>query len=247
MTLHRAGWLAAVGSLVVLSVACDDGGADAGGGAGTSGSGGAGAGEAVPTIPGLWEGNANGVSVCFYVSEDGSRLTRSSECNVTGQPGAESSSYDIGVDLVGTDENGDSCSFDFAFAADVPIDQPTNSFKASGFEASGTGAKLSFSGELTGTTSSGIARMESDGSFCQVGWGASRVTPCDAAAVQSCLDLQDCCRAILVNPVFFESCNSVVLQCDQAQCLRVLAGYPQCAPEPEPELPEGDAGTPDAG
>jgi hypothetical protein len=117
----------------------------------------------------------------------------------------------------------------------------------SGFEAPGTDAKLSFSGELTGKTSSGVARMESDGSFCQVGWGASRVTPCNEAAIQICLELLDCCRAILVNPVFFESCNSVVLECDPAQCLRVLEGYPQCAPEPEPDLPEADAGTPDAG
>jgi len=249
MTLHRVGWLAAVGSLVVLSVACDEGGADAGGGAGTGASGGTGAdsGEAVPTIPGLWEGHANGVDVCFYVSVDGSQLTQSSECNVGGQPEGGSSSYDIGVDLVGTDENGDSCSFDFAFAANVPIDQPTNSFRVSGFEAPGTDAKLSFSGELTGKTSSGVARMESDGSFCQVGWGASRVTPCNEAAIQICLELLDCCRAILVNPVFFESCNSVVLECDPAQCLRVLEGYPQCAPEPEPDLPEADAGTPDAG
>jgi len=57
---------------------------------------------------------------------------------------------------------------------------------------------------------------------------------CDEAAAQTCLDLLDCCRAILVNPVFFQSCNSVALQCDQAQCQEVLDGYMQCAPEPEP-------------
>lgn len=51
---------------------------------------------------------------------------------------------------------------------------------------------------------------------------------CDVSAVNACLDLQTCCRAILVNPVFFQSCNSVVLQCDEAQCLEVLAGYVQC-------------------
>jgi hypothetical protein len=183
--------------------------------------------------------------VCFYVSEDGLRLTPSVECNVTGQPGVGSSSYDIGVDLVGTNQNGDRCSFEFGFEADVPIDPKTSSFGVSGFEVSGTGSKLSFSGELTGETASGVARTESNGSFCQVGWGASKVTPCDEQAIQTCLDLQDCCTAILVNPVFFESCNSVVLQCDQAQCQQVLDGYPQCAPEPEPEMPEADAGTPD--
>jgi hypothetical protein len=155
---------------------------------------------------------------------------------------AESSSYDIAVDGVGTDENQDRCSFEFGFAGDVPIDPATKSFRVSGFEVPGTDATWSFSGEVTGTTASGVARTESGGSFCQVGWATSKVTPCNEAAVQTCLDLQDCCRAILVNPVFFESCNSVVLQCDQAQCQRVLDGYPRCAPEPEL-----DAGTPDAG
>jgi len=246
MILHRVGWLAAVGALVVLPVACDDGGAGAGGVAGAGGAGGTGAssGKAPPMIPGLWAGQSNGVSVCFYISEDGLRLTRSSECNVTGPPEAGSSSYDIAVDLVGTDENGDRCSFELGFAGDVPINPATKSFRVSGIEAPGTNAMLAFSGEVTGETASGVAQRESGGSFCQVGWAASKVTQCDEPAIQTCLDLQDCCRAILVSPIFFESCNSVVLQCDQAECQRVLDGYPQCAPEPEPEL---DAGTPDAG
>jgi hypothetical protein len=51
---------------------------------------------------------------------------------------------------------------------------------------------------------------------------------CDVEAVNACLDLQECCRAILVNPVFFQSCNSVVLQCNEARCLEVLEGYVQC-------------------
>ena len=51
---------------------------------------------------------------------------------------------------------------------------------------------------------------------------------CDVEAVNACLDLQNCCRAILVNPVFFQSCNSVVLQCNEARCLEVLEGYVKC-------------------
>ena len=51
---------------------------------------------------------------------------------------------------------------------------------------------------------------------------------CDVEAVNACLDLQNCCRAILVNPVFFQSCNSVVLQCNAERCLEVLEGYVQC-------------------
>lgn len=51
---------------------------------------------------------------------------------------------------------------------------------------------------------------------------------CDVSAVNACLDLQNCCRAILVNPVFFQSCNSVVLQCDEEKCLELLSGYVRC-------------------
>ena len=74
------------------------------------------------------------------------------------------------------------------------------------------------------------------------GTGGAGGGQCGEEAINSCLDLLDCCRAILINPVFFQSCNSVVLQCDQDRCLEVLGGYPQCAPDPEP-----DAGAPDAG
>jgi len=187
-----------------------------------------------PQIPGLWAGKSTGVDVCFYISEDGLGLTKSANCNVTGQPGVGSHSYDIGVDLVGTDENGAPCSFELAFAEDIVINQATNSFAVESFQPPGSDVELSFSGELIGDRASGVARSESGSSFCEIGWAASRTAPCDDAAIQTCLDLQDCCRMILVSPVFFESCNSVVLQCNQARCQRVLDGYPQCAPEPEP-------------
>ena len=51
---------------------------------------------------------------------------------------------------------------------------------------------------------------------------------CTTESANACLDLQNCCRAILVNPVFFQSCNSVVFQCDEARCTEVLEGYIQC-------------------
>jgi len=236
MTSYRSWWLAAVGCFVFLSLGCSDDAASAGGTGGAAGEGGAGGavGESTPQIPGLWEGKSNGVDVCFYISDDGLELTKSADCNVTAEPEAGSQSYDIGVDLVGSDENGDPCSFELAFAADVIINQETNSFAVRNFQPPGSDVELSFSGELIGDRASGVARSESGGSFCQVGWAATRTAICDEAAIQTCLDLQDCCRMILVNPVFFESCNSVVLQCDQAQCQRVLDGYPRCATEPEP-------------
>ena len=71
---------------------------------------------------------------------------------------------------------------------------------------------------------------------------------CTDDAINACLDLQDCCRAILVNPVFFQSCNAVVLSCDGQRCREVLAGYDTyapCRPEPEPEEGAGgDGGSP---
>jgi len=234
MTLNFFGRLTAAGCFLLLAAGCNDGGAGAGDTGGAGGTGGTGGAQAPAQIPGLWEGEANGLDVCFYISDDGLRLTPSPMCNVAGQeqPDAVPRSFDLSVELVGTYENGDRCSFDLSFAADVVIDQATNSFRASDDQS---GAELSFSGEIIGDSASGVARQNLDGSFCRVGWGARKSTQCDEAAIQSCLDLQDCCRAILVSPVFFESCNSVVLQCDQAQCLELLAGYPQCAPEPEPE------------
>ncbi|MBW1760339.1 MAG: hypothetical protein JRG67_02085 [Deltaproteobacteria bacterium] len=234
MTLNFFGRLTTAAFLLLLSAGCVDSTGD-GGAAGSGGVGGA----ALPSaqIPGLWQGKANGVDVCFYIDDDGQKLEANAMCSVTGtgQPDEVPRSFDLSVDLVGTDENGAPCSFDLSFEADVGIDPVTNAFRAGS-------AERAFSGEIMGDQASGVASMQRDGSTCRVGWAATKSTQCDDAAIQSCLDLLDCCRAILVSPVFFESCNSVVLQCDQAQCLRVLAGYPQC--EPEAEV---DAGTPDGG
>lgn len=60
------------------------------------------------------------------------------------------------------------------------------------------------------------------------GLGGSAGSTCDVAAVNACLDLQTCCREILISPVFFQSCNAVALQCNKERCLEVLAGYPRC-------------------
>ena len=94
----------------------------------------------------------------------------------------------------------------------------------------GSDAVYAFSGEIVGAFASGIARRDLGDSNCRVGWAASPRSQCDDAAINDCLDLLDCCTSILVNPVFFQTCNSVVQQCDQTQCQEVLAGYPQCAP-----------------
>ncbi len=52
---------------------------------------------------------------------------------------------------------------------------------------------------------------------------------CDVADVNACLDLLNCCRLILTNPVFFQSCESVALLCNADRCERVLAGYKICS------------------
>jgi hypothetical protein len=239
MTLNFLGRLALAGCLLLVAVGCEDGSGVTGG---TGGSGGAGSGGPPAHIPGLWEGSANGFVVCFYVSDDGLRLEPSGMCNVTGvgQPAAVPRSFDIRVDPVGVDEQGEPCDFDLSFTNAVAIDPETGAFSAS--EEVGDGVEQAFSGEIIGNSASGVALQDSGGSVCRLGWSAAKSTECTEEAIQSCLDLLNCCRSILVSPVFFDSCNSVALQCDQARCLEVLAGYPRCAPEPEL-----DAGTPDGG
>jgi len=88
------------------------------------------------------------------------------------------------------------------------------------------------------------------------------LTACDSGPVQvadggtmpepecegsdACLELQICCRLTLVNPVFFQSCNQVVLSEDCVECERLLAGYVQCQ-VPEPDGGVGDGGAEDGG
>jgi hypothetical protein len=52
---------------------------------------------------------------------------------------------------------------------------------------------------------------------------------CNVDDVNACLDLLNCCRLILTNPVFFRSCESVALLCDADRCEQVLAGYTICS------------------
>jgi hypothetical protein len=225
-----------VGCLAVVFLGCGESsgaaGVGGGGAGGVAGSGGAGGTVAPPPqVPGLWEADANGVSVCFFIGDDGLKLISSASCDLPSASGDGAHSFDLGADLVGTDENGQRCSFVLAYTNDVTIDQETNSFRVAGFQVPDSDVVLSFTGELSGRTASGVARSESAGSLCQVAWAAKPVTVCDDAAIQTCLALQTCCESILLNPTFFQSCNSVVLQCNRARCQELLDGYPQCAPQ----------------
>jgi len=187
--------------------------------------------SAPPQVPGLWEADANGVSVCFFIGDDGLELVSSESCAVDSASDGAAHSFDLGVDLAGTDENGQRCSFTLGYTNPVTIDQATNSFRVAGFQEPGSDVVLSFTGELTGRTASGTARSESAGAFCQVAWAAKPAIVCDDAAIQTCLALQTCCESTLLNPTFLQSCNSVVLQCDRVRCQELLDGYPECAPQ----------------
>lgn len=239
MTLIHTRWLAAAGCLALLiglSIAgCSDEPGRSGGTGGAGGEGGDGGmggmvAPAPPQFPGLWQGQSRGVEICFYIGDDGSKLEPSPNCSLSGE---SAYSFDLGVELVGVDQDGQPCSFMIRYEQPVTIDQHSNSFRASEIRVPGSDAVYSFSGEIVGEFASGIAQREEDDSTCRVGWSASISRECDDAAIQTCLDLLDCCRAILINPVFFETCNSVVLECDPVRCQTVLDGYPQCAPEPE--------------
>ena len=136
------------------------------------------------------------------------------------------------VDAIGRDENGAPCSFTLNAVLEVPIDPDTEAFAASLTEPS-TGAELTFSGQLDGALASGVATRSVDGSTCTVGWSAASaaqpVSELCGGELGSCCDrLFSCCRAILVSPVFFESCRGVVDQENETQCIAVLLGYPRC-------------------
>jgi hypothetical protein len=218
---------AALVALLVTLIGCGNGGSDQGETGGSAGS----EGGLVRAIPGLWEGQSNGVDVCFFVGADGLSLTSvGSDCNVTDASGDETRSFDLRVEGVGKDHQvGNPCSFELATMKKVPIEPQTLSFRVDRIPSSDGEATLSFSGQLSGEQASGVARFERDSSYCEVGWSALKAAPCDQAAIDTCFALQQCCLSILVNPVFFESCNSVVLQCDQLACQALLDGYPRCA------------------
>ncbi|MGB5365232.1 MAG: hypothetical protein WBN15_08155 [Polyangiales bacterium] len=223
--LASAGCLALLVGLCVP--ACSDEPGPSGGAAGTGGAGGA---AAPPQFPGLWEGQSRGVDVCFHIADDGLKLEASPNCSLSGE---SEYSFDLDVELVGVDQDGQPCSFRLRYEDPVIIDQAGNSFRASEIRAPGSDAVYAFSGEIVGESASGIARRDVGESNCRVGWAASISRECDDAAVDICLDLLNCCRAILINPVFFQTCNSVVLECDPVRCQTVLDGYPQCEVEPE--------------
>ena len=227
-------WLAAASCLALLVglplAGCGDEPGSSGGAAGSGGAGGMG-GISVPSQPQLWEGQSRGVAVCFSVAGDGSRLQASPNCSLAG---GAAYSFDLDVELVGVDQNGQPCSFALRYENSVPVDQELKSFRASEIRVAGDEAEYAFSGQLVGDLASGIAMRDTGDSNCRVGWAASISRECDDAAINTCLDLLECCEAILINPVFFQTCNSVVLECDPVQCQTVLDGYPQCALEPEP-------------
>jgi hypothetical protein len=227
------GRLALAGCLFLLLAGCGDANTGSAGSAGSGGVAGAGGASPAPNA-GLWYGEDNGFRVCLFVASDGEKLEASPNCDLgnTAQAGEGAYAFDLSVDGVGVDQNGANCSFAARYSGDVPIQALTGVFRADAVPGT-DGSTLSFSGEIVGDQVSGVARSTRDTSYCEVGWAAAQTSECDDAAINACLDLQDCCRAILVNPIFFQSCNSVVLQCDKTACEQVLAGYPQCAPTEE--------------
>lgn len=90
-----------------------------------------------------------------------------------------------------------------------------------------------------------LSACTSDGGGPAGGGDGGAIMPPSACENECCLALLACCRSILVNPVFFQSCNQVVSQCRRRACRDVLAGYIECEPFFSACLP--DAGVPDGG
>lgn len=221
LRLSRQGLRIGAALFLVLALGCGDS---------TSSLGGGGEGGTLGplAIPGLWVGTGDGIRVCFYVSDDGTKLARDPLCDLENQSSEAGQSYGILVESLGLDGNGQPCSFSIDYALDVPIDRATGAFGASGIPAPDGDGELSFSGDITGGSSSGLAQWSDGEASCRVGWGAKPAVTIDDQIIGSCLDLQNCCEAILFNPAFLQSCLSVARQRDQVQCTEVLIGYPQC-------------------
>ncbi len=229
-------WLASAGCLALLvcfsAAGCGDETGPSGGAAGSAGAGGMGGeGGMGGNPPQLLEGQSRGVDVCFNIAGDGLTLEASPNCSLSGE---SAYSFDLDVELVGVDQDGQPCSLTLRYTDPVTIDQDRNSFGASEIRVGGSDAVYAFSGQIVRESASGIARRDVGESNCRVGWAASISRECDDAEGGTCDELLDCCRAILINPVFFQTCNSVVDECDPVQCQTVLDGYPQCAPVAEP-------------
>jgi hypothetical protein len=238
------GRLALAGCLFLLLAGCGDENSGSAGSAGTggaecvAGAGGEGGASPAPRA-GLWDGADNGFRVCLFVGFDGESLEASPQCDLgsTAQAGGGAYTFDLSVDGVGVDQNGANCSFDARYEGDVPIGPLSGIFRVDAAPGS-DGSTLSFSGEFEGDLVTGVARSALNGSYCEVGWAAEETPECDdGATISECLNLLDCCRAILINPIFFQTCNSVVEGNDKTACERVLAGYPQCAPDQEQPPP----------
>ena len=123
---------------------------------------------------GLWVGESNGIRVCFFVSDDGTSLTSSSECDLGMSSSGDANSYGLEVESIGRDENGEPCSLSLSYELDVAIDAATGAFGAT-YADPGGDAELAFSGALVGLDASGVATRVEDGSTCTVGWGDAHV------------------------------------------------------------------------
>lgn len=223
LRLHR-GRLTGLAFLLLLTLGCSDSTSSSGGG----GDGGDDSSAGPLVIPGPWGGSADGLRVCFYVSDDRTKLTADPLCDLRDESPEAGRSFGISVDSLGVDDAGQACSFSIDYAIDVPIDPATGAFAASGIPAPEGDGELAFSGEINRLSGSGVAQWSDGETRCRVGWGATPVVTLDDEIVGTCLDLQNCCRATLVNPVFLETCRYVASERDQVACLELLLGYPQC-------------------
>ena len=77
--------------------------------------------------PQLWEGQSRGVDVCFNIAGDGLTLEANPNCSLSGE---SAYSFDLDVELVGVDQDGQPCSFTLRYTDPVTIDQDSNSFRA---------------------------------------------------------------------------------------------------------------------
>lgn len=165
--------------------------------------------------------------VCFQLSADLGTLAPTVACDRDGQ-----TAYSFNIEVAGgVDQDGEPCGFSFSHEAPVSV-RVDGSFDI--FEAGGDpDADPVVRGRIQGDAADGEAVIVlGEGANCSILWGASTGPVCREDNEAKCQMLLDCCDSIELIPPILGNCVDVVNDCDGVECLKVLAGYTQCAQPP---------------
>lgn len=130
--------------------------------------------EALRRSPdGLYQKEGITSSICLYMSDGGSQLTKDLACDLSGR--GTGHSYEIlGGNEAGTDQDGGPCGFDYSHDQPVPITGGSTFEIASG-ASSGSGDEVFVTGTFDGDAATGTSTKVSGLSRCEIEWTAPHV------------------------------------------------------------------------